>query len=109
MADLVSGDTGSKLTVTIKDSSGAVQDVTSGTVKMRYRYEKKRGEWSAPKEVTMTKEDAANGVVSYTFAAADLSVENNDQGAFEADVFWDDGTILTSKNKITLTVRGKVA
>ncbi len=67
MADLVSGDTGSTLLVTCTDDSGAVIDLTSCTIKLRWQ--EAAGTVS---DKTMTVVSAASGTCSYKFLTGEL-------------------------------------
>mgnify|MGYP001549789444 CR=1 FL=1 len=97
MTDLVSGDTGSKLSVTVKDNAGAIVDLTGATVKFRWL-----GNDNLIKEVDAGVTDAPNGVVQYAFLAGDIIAP---EMKIEVEVTDSGGLINTSVALIDLTVR----
>jgi len=96
--DLVTGDTGSKLIVTIMDSdSGTVVDLTSCTV--RFRWENETGEIV---NRTATIPTPANGKAEYLFSAGEIIAPR-----MKIEVEVTDGTslVVTGTNLIELSVR----
>lgn len=100
MVDLVTGDTGSKLTVNCKDKTGSIISLTGSTVKL-YWLDVNGSLVSR----NMTIENAANGIVSYIFAANEIFAPKM---IFEVEITDASGKIVTCLDKITLTVREQI-
>lgn len=99
MVDLVTGDTGSKLRATCSDSNGVI-DLTGATVELHWE-----GEDGSLVNRAMTIEDHVAGIVSYTFAAGEIFTPKM---TFEIEITDSGGAIVTSTDKITLTVREQI-
>ena len=97
MTDLVTGDTGSKLVISCKDSSTQAIDLTGSTVRLIWE-----GEDGTLKTPTMDIVDAALGVVSYQFAAGEIFAPKM---VFEVEVTDSAGQIVTCVDKFQLIVR----
>ncbi len=102
MPDFVEGDTGTTITRTCLNSAGTAINLTTYTVKVYWREVSngyKRG-------ATMTKTDAANGVVAYTFLANELN-----HGTIEMEFELTDGSglVTTSRDAKQYTVRARVS
>jgi hypothetical protein len=96
--DLVTGDTGSKLVVTITDSdTGAAVDLTSCTV--RFRWADAAG---AIVNRTATILNPANGKAEYQFAAGEIIAP---EMQIEVEVTDGTGAVVTGTELIKLTVR----
>lgn len=93
--DLVTGDTGSTLQVTIKDKTGSAVDLTGGSVK--FRWEGNAG----LVEVSAVLTDAVNGVASHKFAAGEI-IAPKMRIEVEATV---GGDVITGTDLIELSVR----
>lgn len=98
MVDLVTGDTGSILTVTCNDSAaGTAINLTGATVKVR---------WEDATGVlvlkTMTIENASGGIASYQFASGEIFAPKM---KFEIEITDAGGKIVTNLALIELTVR----
>lgn len=96
--DFVTGDTGSRLQVTCKDSAtGNAMSVAGATV--RLRWEDANGDIATR---TMTISDAAAGVVYYQFAANELIAPKM---RFEVEVTDVSNNVVTGLDLIEVTVR----
>ena len=96
--DLVTGDTGSKLIVTITDSdTGAVVDLTSCTV--RFRWEDATGAIATRTAAIPTP---ANGKAEYQFAAGEIIAP---EMRIEVEVTDGTGAVVTGTELIKLSVR----
>lgn len=95
--DLVTGDTGSKLVVTVADNdTGAAVDLAGSTV--RFRWE---GNASMVTR-TATVTNSAGGVAEYQFAAGEIIAPKM---KIEVEVTDGIGQVVTSTDLIELTVR----
>jgi hypothetical protein len=96
----VAGDTNSKLQVTCKRTdTGAVIDVTTATVTLRWSVNE-----GTTTEDTMTKEDAVNGIVSYTWGTDELEA-----GILKCEVEIDSGgNVVTSLEAMRFSVRDRL-
>ena len=81
-ASLKVGDFGGTWTWTLSDANGAVDLTDASDVVFRMQHHGTGNGEKAPGAGTTTKADAANGVVTYTFAAADTAV----RGVFDCDM-----------------------
>jgi|SRR5215831_10191848 len=99
--DLVAGDTGSVLRVTLLDNetSNPVPGLASSTVRMKYRA--RNGQLVTRQ---MTIQDAVAAIVTYQFVAGEL-IAGPLTGEFE--VVDSGGQIVTSLTPFNLTVRAK--
>src|SRR5512145_3222151 len=96
----VAGDTNSVLTVTCKRAdTGAPINLAGATVALKWRID---GGTLVSKSMTIV--DAANGIVSYTFAAGEL-LEGLMRAEVEVTVT---GKVTTSVEPFVFTVRAKV-
>lgn len=95
--DLVSGDTGSVLVITIKDSAGVVFDLTGASVVFRWD-----GETGALVERTATISDAANGKAEYQFAAGELFAPKMN---IEVEITTVGGKKITATDLLKLSIR----
>lgn len=103
MADLVAGDRGSVLVVTVKDAdTDTVMNLTGKTVKLRYKI---NGGTVTVKTMTAQVPET-NGKAEYQFEAADLVA-----GDFEGEVRLQDGLAdqLTSVTTFHRSVRAALA
>jgi hypothetical protein len=76
--DLVAGDGGSKLRVTIKDNvTNELVDLTGKTVKVRYSI---NGGTLQQRDMTALDQTASKGQAEYLFLAADLSATGEMKG-----------------------------
>ena len=96
MTDFVSGDTGSKLVVTVRDSAGAIVDLTGATVRFKWRNETTLVE----KVATITS--AVGGVVEYQFLTGEIIAP---EMKVEVEVTDGSGKVTTGLDLIELTVR----
>lgn len=96
----VEGDTNSKLQVTCKRTdTGAAIDVSAATVKLYWSMNE-----GTRQSATMTKEDAPNGVVSYTFTTGQL-----EGGQLKCEVEITSGGLpLTSLEAMYFSVRRRI-
>jgi hypothetical protein len=101
MADFVSGDTGSSLSVPCVDSEGSAINLTGCTVNLRWKDAS-----GALVSKEMTIDDEANGIVSYKFGEGELYAPSMD---FEVQITDVDGFILTILDLIAVTVRKALA
>ena len=98
MTDFVSGDTGSKLRLTITDKdSGAAINLTGATVTLRWKNSS-----GTLVSRTMTVVTAASGICEYQFAAGELFAPKM---RLEAEVVDSGGKIVTGLDLIELAVR----
>ena len=98
MVDLVTGDTGSVLSVTCKDSAtGVVIDLTGATVKLRW--EDAAGTIVSK---TMTVTTPATGIATYQFATTEIFAPKM---KFEVEITDSGGKIVSNLALIELTVR----
>lgn len=96
--DLVTGDTGSVLSITVLDSdTGLAKDLTACSVIFRWE-----GETGTVVNKTATISDAANGVVQYQFSAGEIFAPKM---RVEVEVTDGAGFIVTGTDLITLQVR----
>ena len=100
MADLVTGDTGSKLVINCKDGSGVAINLTGASVRLIWE-----GADGVIKSKTMTIDNAVNGVVSYTFLAGEIFATKM---VLEIEITDSGGKIVTCTDKIELTVREQI-
>lgn len=100
MVDLVTGDTGSKLTVNCKDKAGAAIVLTGSTVKLYWM-----NEAGTLVSRVMAIDDALTGVVSYIFAATEIFAPKM---VFEVEIMDSSGKIVTCLDKITLITREQI-
>lgn len=100
MVDLVTGDTGSKLTVNCKNKAGDAIVLTGSTVRLYWMD-------VAGNLVTrvMAIDNALTGVVSYIFAATEIFAPKM---IFEVEITDSSGKIVTCLDKITLTSREQI-
>ncbi len=95
--ELVTGDTGSVLTVTCTDNdSGAVINLTGATVKLRWEGN------TALVTKTMTIADAAGGIATYRFLAGEIIFPKM---KFEVEITDATGYITTNLELIEIEVR----
>lgn len=95
--DLVTGDTGSILSVSVKDSETALaKDLTACSV--IFRWEGVSGIVSRAATIT----DAVNGVAQYQFAAGEIIAPRM---KIEVEITDSAGKIVTGTELISLTVR----
>lgn len=97
--ELVAGDRGSVLRVTVTDQAGTAVDLTGKAVQLRYTIGP--GELQI-KTMTVLNQTTNKGQADYQFAAADLS-----DGILEGEVRLNDGQPdqLTSVDKFYLPIR----
>lgn len=99
--DLVQGDGGSILTVTLLDSlSGQPLDLTNKTVQLRYSI---NGATTVEKSMTLLNQGNFPGQATYQFLAADLSVS----GLLTGEVRIQDGLTdqLTTVDEFRLAIK----
>jgi hypothetical protein len=99
--DFVAGDRNSKLQCTcVREADDTAIDVTTATVNLRWSMNE-----GTVTSSSMTKEDAANGVVSYTFGDGELVA-----GRLKAEVeILSGGLPLTSLEAMRFSVRERVS
>lgn len=100
MTDLVTGDTGSTLTVTCKDGAGAVINLTGATVELHWE-----GASGTVESRNMTVSAPATGVAAYTFSAGEIFAPAM---AFEVEITDSAGKVVTCTEKIELTAREEI-
>lgn len=96
MTDLVTGDTGSTISVTCKSAAGVAINLTGATV--LFRWEGAAG--LVEKAATIT--DAPNGVCEYQFAAGEIIAPKM---KIEVEITDSGGKVVTGTDLIELTVR----
>jgi hypothetical protein len=101
MADFVSGDTGSSLSVPCTDAEGNAINLTGCTVFLRWKDAS-----GALVSKTMTIDDEASGLCSYKFEAGELFAPSMD---FEVQIKDSGDFILTILDLIAVTVRKALA
>lgn len=94
--DVVAGDTGTILRVTIKDTAGAAVDLTGASAVFRW------AGIAGLVEVAAVITDAVNGVVSHKFMAGEITAPDM---SIEVEVTDSGGFKLTGLDLIKLTVR----
>ncbi len=99
MTDLVTGDTASKLVVTVKDNATSLPVNLTGVLSVKFRWRDNDGA-VAVKTATVT--DAANGVVEYLFGAGEIIAPSM---KIEVEVTDSGGKIMTGLELIELAVR----
>jgi len=92
-------DTAPAISGTCKDADDAAKNLTSATV--RFHMLDDDGETVVDEAATLT--DAANGIVSYAWAAADTDTAGGFRGEFE--VTYSDSTIETFPNRGFIPIR----
>jgi len=101
VTDLVTGDTGSTLEVTVKDKiTGVVKNLTGASVRFFWRDNN-----GALKNVVATITNAAGGVVSYQFLAGEIIAPLM---KVEVQVTDSTGKITTGVDLVELVVREQV-
>lgn len=100
MSDLVTGDSGSTLQVTCKDSSNQPINLTGCTVNLHWI-----GDDGVLNNPAMTIVDATNGIVSYQFDASEIFAPKM---VFEVQITNASSKILTSSNTFELMVREQI-
>lgn len=100
MADLVAGDSGTLLRVTVNDSAGTPMDLTAKTVQLRYRM---NGGATVEKSMTLRNQSTYPGQAEYAFLSTDLTTS----GTLSGEVRLQDGLAdqLTSVDHFQLSVK----
>lgn len=103
--DLVSGDGGSKLRVTITDSaSGELIDLTGKTVKLRYSL---NGGTTQQRDMTLLNQTTSKGQAEYQFLAADLTAAGELNGEVRLQAGLSDQ--LTTVDTFHLSIKAPLA
>ncbi len=98
MADLVTGDTGSKYQITASDNeTGAVIDLTGATLRLRWE-----DETGTVQTRTMTTLVATDGTAEYQFLAGEII---SGTMRFETEITDSSGYVISSLDLISLVVR----
>jgi len=101
MTDLVTGDTGSRLILTVKDrSTETARNLTGATVKVRWRDNDRQ---LVERDASVT--DATGGICQYVFAAGEIIAPSM---RIEIEVTDSTGKIITGVDPIDLTVREEI-
>lgn len=100
MADFVSNDTGSSLSVPCVDASGNAIDLTACTVELHWR-----DPTGAVVSRDMTVDDAEGGICSYKFAEGELFAPAM---SFEVELTDAGGYRLSNLDLIAVTVRAQL-
>lgn len=98
--DLVQGDAKIKISGALTDENGAVLDVTGCTVNIQMR---KKTDNRYTINAACQLDNPSGGLVSYTTGVNDLN--NDGDYLLQYEVNYPDGTVITTKDWIPVTVR----
>lgn len=103
--DLVAGDGGSKLVVTIKDrESGALIDLTGKTIKVRYAI---NGGTLQQRDMTALNQTTSKGQAEYQFLTTDLTAAGELKGEVRLQAVQSDQ--LTTVDTFHLSIKAPLA